>query len=105
MRKDRLLTVGHVYYDLALTLERVPYIRLSGKWLEAAGFNVGDLISVEPQKDGLFIRRMDRLQLIADSGKNKTGPAGKNLMREITRRVAMTLPVKEKERRKPRSQK
>lgn len=105
MKKERLLTVGHVYYDLALALERVPYIRLSGKWLEAAGFSVGDLISVEPQKDGLLIRRMDRLQLLTDSNKNKTGPTGKGLMREITKRAVMTLPVKEKARRKPRSQK
>jgi hypothetical protein len=105
MKKTRLLTVGHVYYDLALTIERIPYIRLCGKWLEAAGFQVGDLISVEPQKDGLLIRRMDRLQLLTNEGKNKTGPTGKRLMREITKQAVMTLPVKEKARRKTRSQK
>lgn len=105
MKKDRLLTVGHVYYDFALSIHKIPYIRLCGRWLAAAGFNVGDLISVEPQEDGLLIRRMDRLQLLIDPSKNKTGPSGKAQMREIEWRVATTLPLKEKARRKPRSQK
>lgn len=71
MKKDRLLTVGSAYYDHDLNTEKVPHIRLTGKWLEAAGFNVGDLISVEPQEHGLLIRRMDGLQLLEDSSKTK----------------------------------
>jgi hypothetical protein len=89
-----LLTVGSTYYENFLNTEKVPHIRLSGKWLEAAGFKVGDLISVEPQENGLLIRRMDRLELLTDSSKNKTGPAGKNLMRTITKRIETVLPAK-----------
>lgn len=98
MKKDRLLTVGSAYYDHALTAaEKVPHIRLSGKWLEAAGFNVGDLISVEPTEKGLLIRKMDGLELLKDSHENKTGPSGKNLMRCISKRIEMMLPVKERQ--------
>ena len=104
MKKERLLTVGYTYYDGIYNTEKIPYIRLMGKWLKAAGFNVGDLISVEPQEDGLLIRRMDRLQLLVDSTQDKTGPSGKALMLEIENRVAMLLPVKEPQR-KSRSQK
>lgn len=46
--KPRHLTVS----DISLTHESAPYIRLRGKWLAQAGFNVGDSIrvTVEPQR-------------------------------------------------------
>ena len=94
MKKDRLLTVGSTYYENFLNTEKVPHIRLSGKWLEAAGFKVGDLISVESQENGLLIRRMDRLELLTEHNENKTGPRGKNLMRTIAKRIETALPAK-----------
>lgn len=94
MKKERLLTVGSTCYELEFDQVQVPFIRLSGKWLEAAGFKVGDLISVEPQENGLLIRRMDGLQLLTNTHKNKTGPTGKDQLRAIAKRIEMTLPVK-----------
>lgn len=94
MKKERLLTVGSTCYELEFDQVKVPFIRLSGKWLEAAGFKVGDLISVEPQENGLLIRRMDGLQLLTGTPKNKTGPTGKDQVQAIAKRIEMTLPVK-----------
>ena len=37
---------------LGRTLPRAPFIRIRGRWLEAAGFNIGDQVNikVEPGK-------------------------------------------------------
>lgn len=35
--------------------QAVPAIRLSGKWLNAAGFNIGDFISVKCEEGRLII--------------------------------------------------
>ena len=37
----------------------VPYIRLSGKWLEQSGFNMGDKIIVAKTPEGLLIKLKD----------------------------------------------
>lgn len=53
--KNRRLKVygqsnGYNYQD-------VPTIVLKGKWLEAAGFNIGDSVILEVGEEGLFLKK------------------------------------------------
>lgn len=38
--------------------QNVPTIVLKGKWLEAAGFDIGDSFILEVVKDGLVLKKM-----------------------------------------------
>ena len=49
----RILTVS--YYS-NYNCKETPYIRLQGKWLEDAGFMIGDKIEVREQQEELVIR-------------------------------------------------
>ena len=54
-KKKRRLKVygqsnGYNYQD-------VPTIVLKGKWLEAAGFNIGDSVILEVGEEGLFLKK------------------------------------------------
>ena len=51
----RTLTVGETLQRRSHGETVVPFIRLSGKWLEDAGFRVGDAIRVSVMDDGLII--------------------------------------------------
>lgn len=51
--KNRILTVS--YYSNYNSKE-TPFIRLQGKWLEEAGFKIGDKIEVREQQEELVIR-------------------------------------------------
>ena len=60
--KPRLLTIGYQYYESQRTdserrsrPRQVPFIRLSGYWLEAAGFTVGQKARVKVTKRGVTI--------------------------------------------------
>jgi hypothetical protein len=95
MKKNRLLTVSSVVCERDYQHVHVPYIRLSGKWLEAAGFAAGDTISVEPQLGGgLLIRKVEGQLQDASPVEKRIGPASKKMMTVITRRIAVELPVK-----------
>ena len=39
----------------------VPFLRLSGKWLEAAGFEIGSKVRVQVEGDRLVVERADGL--------------------------------------------
>lgn len=58
-KKNRRLKVygqsnGYNYQD-------VPTIVLKGKWLEAAGFDIGDSVNLEVTDVGLIIKKIIRL--------------------------------------------
>ena len=62
MPKPRLLTIGYQYYESQHTdserrfrPRQVPLLRLSGDWLQAAGFTVGQKARVEVTKRGITI--------------------------------------------------
>ena len=52
MKKKRILKV----YEFPGPGPRVPQIRLSGKWLEQLGYNIGDHIAVSCKGDRLTIQ-------------------------------------------------
>ena len=44
----RMIHVGYLYQNrLRRPASRVPFIRLAGQWLAAAGFNEGDSLTVQ----------------------------------------------------------
>jgi hypothetical protein len=51
----RTLTVGETFQRRTRGETRVPFIRLSGKWLADAGFRVGDSIRVSVVKDRFLV--------------------------------------------------
>jgi toxic protein SymE len=60
--KPRFLTVGYQYYESQHTdkerryrARQVPFLRLSGDWLQAAGFTVGQKARVEVTEHGIMI--------------------------------------------------
>ena len=60
--KPRFLTIGYQYYESQhKDIERrtrprqVPFLRLSGDWLQAAGFTVGQKARVQVTKRGITI--------------------------------------------------
>lgn len=66
-KKNRRLKVygqsnGYNYQD-------VPTIVLKGKWLEAAGFNIGSDLLVECENGKLTISAVDRSYALVNSGK------------------------------------
>jgi len=38
--------------------ERVPWLNLSGRWLEKAGFHIGDVIAVSVSKNTLTVKKV-----------------------------------------------
>jgi toxic protein SymE len=60
--KQRFLTVGYQYYEsqhkdkeCRYRPRQVPFLRLSGDWLHAAGFEVGQKARVKVTKRGITI--------------------------------------------------
>ena len=60
--KPRFLTVGYQFYESQhIDIERrtrsrqVPFLRLSGDWLQAAGFTVGQKARVQITERGIMI--------------------------------------------------
>ena len=60
--KSRFLTIGYQYYesqhkdiDRRTRPRQVPFLRLSGDWLQAAGFTVGQKARVQVTKRGITI--------------------------------------------------
>ena len=60
--KPRFLTIGYQYYesqhkdtDRRYRSRQVPFLRLSGDWLQAAGFTVGQKARVQVTKQGITI--------------------------------------------------
>jgi hypothetical protein len=49
----RILTVS---YHSNYNCKETPFIRLQGKWLEDAGFRIGDKIEIQKQPEELVIR-------------------------------------------------
>ena len=50
-KESRLRTIG--------SLDRNPYIRLSGKWLRDAGFDIGEKFSVTVRENELVLSKME----------------------------------------------
>ena len=71
--RARMLTVGETFQRRTRGETRVPFIRLSGKWLADAGIRVGDSIRVSVVKDRYLVitsrimdvidRKIDGLEL------------------------------------------
>lgn len=59
MRPFRPLTVvyRHTPVDCGRNYKQVPFINLSGKWLEKAGFNIGDAVVVAVARECLVIKK------------------------------------------------
>ena len=55
---SRQLTV----YDGGIRYPDLPLIRLTGQWLQQAGFKKGDPIQVEITPDGLVIRHQEKIE-------------------------------------------
>lgn len=58
--KPRILTVGYHYYesrrkDRWRGARQVPYLRLCGDWLNAAGFKIGQKARIQATRNGLMI--------------------------------------------------
>ena len=60
--KPRFLTVGYQFYEsqhkdteCRTRPRQVPFLRLSGDWLQAAGFKVGQKVRVKVTKCGIAI--------------------------------------------------
>ena len=60
--KPRFLTVGYQYYEsqhkdieCRYRARQVPFLRLSGDWLQAAGFTVGQKARVQVTERGIMI--------------------------------------------------
>ena len=60
--KPRLLTVGYQYYESQhkdterrYRSRQVPFLRLSGDWLQVAGFTVGQKARVQVTERGIMI--------------------------------------------------
>lgn len=53
--KPRLLTVGYQDYERRYRPRQVPILRLSGDWLKAAGFEVGQKARVQVIGDAIVI--------------------------------------------------
>jgi toxic protein SymE len=60
--KPRLLTIGYQYYEsqhkdkeCRYRPRQVPFLRLSGDWLQAAGFEVGQKARVQVTRRGITI--------------------------------------------------
>jgi toxic protein SymE len=60
--KQRFLTVSYQYYESRHTdrecryrPRQIPFLRLSGDWLQAAGFEVGQKARVKVTKRGITI--------------------------------------------------
>jgi type I toxin-antitoxin system toxin SymE len=56
-KKSRRLTVGCT--GTGWPRPDVPYLRLSGRWLERAGFVIGRSVKVEVSEGRLLIERVD----------------------------------------------
>jgi hypothetical protein len=57
--KNRRLTVGYTYFNE----KEVPYIRLSGDWLNRQGFSLGKKIVVREQPGQLVIQLAEEADL------------------------------------------
>lgn len=53
----RAITVGELYRTNRRHESVVPQIRLSGRWLADAGFNIGDVVTVEVGDQELYVVR------------------------------------------------
>jgi len=60
--KPRLLKIGYQYYesrhqdmDSRYPPRQVPFLRLSGDWLQAAGFSIGQKARVQVTAYGIMI--------------------------------------------------
>jgi hypothetical protein len=57
----RRLKVGCTYQlRVRGKLAPVPFIRLAGRWLESAGFQIGDNVVVEAGEEKLHLVRVNR---------------------------------------------
>ena len=58
MMAPRSITVGRRYHFRGAGLPyRVPFIRLSGRWLADAGFEEGDMVEVQVGRDSIILTR------------------------------------------------
>lgn len=63
MHNNRILTVSYSYNR---TDEKVPFIRLHGKWLAESGFSIGDKIVVQCKQNSLSICLVKHLAELSD---------------------------------------
>jgi len=71
--KDRRLTV---YYAYSAKDEKMPCIRLQGKWLQKLGIEPGDAILV-CEDEGRLVIELDQKGVYDELRKNMTEPQGK----------------------------
>lgn len=73
----RFLTVSSIYYPCRESITApLPFIRISGLWLNQAGFHVGDRISVQVRKARLTIIKVDPEKAVVSSNR-KGGTDGR----------------------------
>lgn len=54
-REKKLMTVSY--------MDGAPFIRIRGKWLEQAGFNIGDKYTVSIQENQLVLSRVEAQEI------------------------------------------
>jgi len=57
MCKTKTIKVNRRYRKLVYSSYFIPEIRLSGKWLEEIGINIGDLVSINIEENKLSITK------------------------------------------------
>lgn len=59
MRRQRQLKVAYKYnpVDCGYSYRQVPFINLSGNWLQNAGFNVGETVVIAVEHECLVIKK------------------------------------------------
>ncbi len=57
----RKITISYSRFETMEKIERVPFIRLQGKWLTTCGFTLGEKVTVEADHKKLIIRLADKI--------------------------------------------
>lgn len=56
-QKRRLITIGRKWVKSTPKHEARPFLPLVGRWLQKAGFSIGDIIEIDVQDGCLVIRK------------------------------------------------
>lgn len=70
----RQLTVSYVRYDSEFG-DKLPYLRIKGRWLAKLGWQVGLKVSVEASESAIVIRKKETCHDQASEGV-PAGPSG-----------------------------
>lgn len=58
-KQHRILTVEPAYWRAGEDMPKVAGLRLGGRWMERAGFQIGDAVKVHARNGRIYITRDD----------------------------------------------